>query len=183
RDTSAEPDRPGLGRLESGREADMRTARPLVWLSASALVLGSAAIASAVILITVLTMLTLFAIVGLTFETYADVHVVADPPDAAAACDIGIEILDEHGQVLDTRQARVPAGEMVALQYRSQASPGGTDPIRASVKSRTVTRHPVLPGPCPILASVQVVEAGSGKTVAVIMPVTQRILREVVPAP
>ena len=82
-----------------------------------AVVLGSVAPAAAVILLIVLELLTLFSVVGLTFATHADVRAVADPPADVESCDIVISILDEHGQILDSVQARVPSGEMVTLQY------------------------------------------------------------------
>lgn len=161
----------------------MKRSRGIVGLLPLVLVFGSITTASAIILVTVLELLTLFAIVGLTFDTYADVRAVPDPPGEIAACDIVIEILDEHGQALDTRQARVPAGEIVSLQYRSRRGPGETDAIRATVKSRTVPQRPPPPGPCPILASLQVIDASSGKTEAMMMPAVQRVVREVIPAP
>jgi hypothetical protein len=58
--------------------------------------------------------------------------------------------------------------------------PGETDVIRATVKSRTVP--PLPPGPCPVLARLQVVDASSGKTEALMLPGMQRVVREVIPA-
>jgi hypothetical protein len=171
------------GQLEA-QEAPMRRSRgTLVFVLPLALILGSAATVSAVILLVVLELLTLFSIVGLSFASHADVRAVPTPPADVAACDVIISVLDEHGGVLDSRQARVASGEMLALQYRSRAEPGGTEPIRATVKSRTVPRHPHPPGPCPILASMQVVDELSGRTEAMIMPAAQQVLRETVPAP
>jgi hypothetical protein len=72
---------------------------------------------------------------------------------------------------------------MVTLQYRSRSGPGSTDAIRATVRSRTVPRRSLPPGPCPILASLQVVDESTGKTEAMMMPVQQRTVREVIPAP
>jgi hypothetical protein len=146
-------------------------------------VLGSVAPAAAVILVIVLELLTLFSVVGLTFATHADVRAVAEPPADVESCDIVISILDEHGQVLDSVQARVPSGGMVTLQYRSRSGPGSTDAIRATVRSRTVFRRSLPPGPCPILASLQVVDESTGKTEAMMMPAQQRTVREVITAP
>lgn len=148
-----------------------------------AVVLGGVAPAAAVILITIIELLTLFSIVGLTFTTYADVRAVADPAADVAVCDIVICVLDDQGQILDSVQARVSSGEMATLRYRSRSVLGGTDPVRATVKSRTVPRRPLPPEPCPILASLQVVDESTGKTEAMMMPVQQRIVREVIPAP
>jgi hypothetical protein len=72
---------------------------------------------------------------------------------------------------------------MLSLQYRSRAGPGETDAIRARVKSRTVPRRPLPPGPCPILGSLQVIDASSGKTEAMMMPAGQRVVHEVIPVP
>ena len=85
-----------------------------------AVVAGTAAIASAVILIVVLELLTLFAIVGLSFTSYADVRAVAMPSGDAAACDIVINVLDERGGILDTVQGQVASGETITLRYRSR---------------------------------------------------------------
>jgi hypothetical protein len=148
-----------------------------------ALVLGGAVTASAVVLAVVLELLTLFAIVGLTFDTYAELRAVPDPPKEVAACDVVIEILDAQGLVLDTHRARVPAGETASLQFRSRSGPGETDAIRARVRSRTVPQRPRPPGPCPILASLQVVGSSTGKTEALMLPATQRVVREVSPVP
>jgi hypothetical protein len=148
-----------------------------------ALVLGSVAAASAVILITVVTFLTLFAVVGLTFVSYAEVRAVPMPSADVAACDVVISVLDERGDVLDTRQARVPSGEMVSLRYQSRAQPGSTDLIRATIRSRTVPPAPRPPGPCPILGSLQVVDGSTGRTEAMMMPVSQETVRETIAAP
>ena len=161
----------------SRKDRSLMVALPL------AVVVGSVVPAAAVILVTILETLTLFSIVGLTFATHADVRAVADPPPGVAACDIVISVLDDQGQILDSQQARVPSGEMLTLQYRSRSVPGGTDAIRATVKSRTVPRRPLPPGPCPILASLQVVDESTGKTEAMMIPAQQRIVREVIPAP
>ncbi len=161
----------------------MKRSRGIVGLLTLGFVCGSVATAAAVVFITVLELLTLFSIVGLTFNTFADIRAVPEPPGETAACDIVIEILDEQGRVLDTRNERVPAGEMLSLQYRSRGGPGETDAIRARVKSRTVPRRPLPPGPCPILGSLQVIDASSGKTEAMMMPAGQRVVHEVIPVP
>jgi len=156
----------------------------LVLLLPLALVFGSVATVSAVILIVVLELLTLFSIVGLSFAVYADVRAVPMPPADVAACDVVISVLDERGDIRDTRQFfNVAPGEMVSLQYRSRAEPGGTEPIRATVRSRTVPRSPHPPGPCPILASLQVVDETSGRTEAMMMPAAQQVVRETTPKP
>jgi hypothetical protein len=160
-----------------------RSRRTLVFVLPLGLILGSAATVSAVILLVVLELLTLFAIVGLSFTFHADIRAVPTPPADVAACDIVISVLDERGAVLDSRQARVASGEMLTLQYRSRAEPGGTEPIRATVKSRTVLGNPHPPGPCPILASMQVVDEISGRTEALMMPAAQEVVRERVPVP
>ena len=156
---------------------------PLMLALPLAAVFGSVATASAVILLVVLDQLTLFAIVGLTFARYADVRAVADPPGDVTACDITISIHDERNQVLDTREARVPPGEVLTLQYRSRSGPGDTEAIRATIKSRTVPRLPIPPDPCPILASLQVVDGSTGRTEAMMMPAQQRTVREVISRP
>jgi len=148
-----------------------------------AVVAGTAAIASAVILIVVLELLTLFAIVGLSFTSYADVRAVAMPSGDAAACDIVINVLDERGGILDTVQGQVASGETITLRYRSRAEPGSTEPIRATIRSRTVPRRPVPPDPCPILASLQVVDGSTGRMEAMMMPASQEVVREKIPAP
>ena len=148
-----------------------------------AVVFGAAATASAVILIVVIELLTLFAIVGLSFASYADMRAVAMPSGDATACDIVINVLDERGGILDTVQAQVAAGEMITLRYRSRAEPGATEPIRATIRSRTVPRRPVPPDPCPILASLQVVDGTTGRTEAMMMPASQEVVREKIPAP
>jgi hypothetical protein len=148
-----------------------------------ALIVGTAATASAVILIVVLALLTLFSVVGITFASHADVRAVPTPPADVAACDIVISILDERGETLDTRQARVASGEVVTLQYRSRAEPGATQAIRATIKSWTVPRRPLPPGPCPILASLQVVDDTTGRTEAMMMPAAEQVVRETIPAP
>jgi len=108
-----------------------------------ALVFGSVATVSAIILIVVVSLLTLFAVVGVSFTYYADVRAVPMPSADVGACDVVISVLDERGDILDTRQFfNVAPGEMVSLQYRSRAEPGGTEPIRATVRSRTVPRSP-----------------------------------------
>jgi hypothetical protein len=148
-----------------------------------AAVFGTAATASAVILIVVIELLTLFALVGLSFTFYADVRAVPMPSADVAACDIVISVLDERGDIRDTVQARVASGEMVTLRYRSRAEPGSTEPIRATIRSRTVPRSPLPPGPCPILASMQVVDGTTGRTEAMMMPASQEVVREKIPAP
>jgi len=148
-----------------------------------AVVFGTAATASAVILIVVLELLTLFSIVGLSFASYADVRAVAMPPGDAAACDIVINVLDERGGILDTVQGQVASGEMITLRYRSRAEPGATEPIRATIRSRTVPRRPVPPDPCPILSSLQVVDGTTGRTDAMMMPASQEVVRAKIPAP
>lgn len=158
----------------------MKRSRGIGVLLTLGLVVGCVATASAVVLLVVIPMLSLFAAVGLSFTYYADVHVVP-VPDEAGVCNVVISILDEHGQALETREERIPAGEKVSLQHRSRAGPGETDVIRATVKSRTVP--PLPPGPCPVLASLQVVDASSGKTEALMLPAVQRVVREVIPAP
>ena len=147
-----------------------------------AVVFGTAATASAVILMVVLTLLTLFAIVGLSFASYADVRAVPTPSGDVAACDIVINVLDERGDILDTVQGRVAVGEMITLRYRSRAEPGSTEPIRATIRSRTVPRIPHPPDPCPILASMQVVD-GTGRTEAMMAPASQEAVREKIPTP
>ena len=90
-----------------------------------------------------MSLLTLFAVVGVSFTYYADVRAVPMPSADVGACDVVISVLDERGDILDTRQFfNVAPGEMVSLQYRSRAEPGGTEPIRATVRSRTVPRSP-----------------------------------------
>jgi hypothetical protein len=148
-----------------------------------AVVFGTAATASAVILIVVLELLTLFAVVGLNFVFYADVRAVPTPSADVAACDIVISVLDERGDPLDSVQARVASGEMTTLRYRSRAEPGATEPIRATIRSRTVPRSPLPPGPCPILASMQVVDGTAGRTEAMMMPASQEVVRQTIPAP
>jgi hypothetical protein len=154
----------------------------LVPLLPLAVVFGTATTASAVILIVVLELLTLFAVVGLTFTSYADVRAVPRPSTDVEACDIMIGVLDERGDILDSVQARVASGEMLALRYRSRADPGATEPIRATIRSRTVSRSPLPPGPCPILASIQVVD-GTGRTEAMMMPASQDVVRREITAP
>jgi hypothetical protein len=148
-----------------------------------ALVFGGVATASAVILLIVLKLLTLFAVVGLTFTSFADIRAVPTPPADVAACDLVITVLDERGEILDTRQARVASGEMVTLRYRSRAEAGGMEAIRATITSLTVPRRPLPPGPCPILASMQIVDATTGRTEAMMMPAGQQEVREAIPAP
>ena len=147
-----------------------------------ALVFGSVATASAVILLVVVELLTLFALVGLSFTLYADVRAVPTASDVAA-CDIVISVLDERGDTLDTRQARVAWGEGVTLRYQSRAERGSTEAIRATIRSRTAPRWPLRPGPCPILASMQVVDSTTGRTEAIMMPAAQEVVRETIPAP
>jgi hypothetical protein len=161
----------------------MAHARGIVWALLPVLVLGSVTATSAVVLLVVIAMLTLFSAVGLSFVYYADVRAVAVPADESAACEIAIEILDEQGQMVDKRQARVAAGETLALQYRSRAARGETDTIRAVVKSWTVPPRPLPPGPCPVLASLQLVDARTGQTVGIMIPVSQRTSREVIEVP
>ena len=160
----------------------MKRSRVLLVLVLAA-VFGTAATASAVILIVVIELLTLFALVGLSFTFYADVRAVPTPSADVAACDIVISVLDERGDIRDTVQARVASGEMVTLRYRSRAEPGSTEPIRATIRSRTVPRSPLPPGPCPILASMQVVNGTTGRTEAMMMPASQEVVREKIPAP
>jgi hypothetical protein len=155
----------------------------LVFVLPLVLVCGSAATVSAVILIVVLELLTLFAVVGLSFTFYADVRAVPTLADEASACDIVISVLDERGDILDTRQARVASGEMVSLRYQSRAERGSTEAIRATIRSRTVPRRPLPPGPCPILASMQVVDGATGRTEAMMMPAIQEVVRETIPTP
>ncbi len=76
-----------------------------------ALVFASVATASAVIFLIVLKLLTLFAVVGLSFTSFADIRAVPTPPADVAACDLVITVLDERGEILDTRQARPPRGK------------------------------------------------------------------------
>jgi hypothetical protein len=166
-----------------GRSPVTRSRGRFVFVLSLALVLGSGATASAVILQVVVEMLTLFAMVGLSFAFHADVRAVPTPTADVAACDIVISVLDEGGVVLDTREARVPSGQALALQYRSRAERGGTESIRATVKSRTAPRPPLPPGPCPVLASMQVVDEISGRTEAIMMPAAQQLVRETVLAP
>ena len=147
------------------------------------LIFGTVATVSAVILIVVVELLTLFAVVGLSFTFYADVRAVPTPSADVVACDIVISVLDERGDILDTRQARVASGEMVTLRYRSRAEPGSTEVIRATIRSRTVPRLPLPPGPCPILASMQVVDGTTGRTEAMMMPAAQEDVRVRIPAP
>ena len=148
-----------------------------------AFVLGSAAAASAVILIMTLTTLTLFAVVGLTFISYAEVRAVPVPTADVPACDIVISILDERGNVLDSREARVPSGETISLRYQSRAERGTTEAIRATIRSRTARPVPLPPGPCPLLGSLQVVDGSTGRTEAMMMPASQEIVRETIPRP
>ena len=156
----------------------------LVPLLPLALVFSSVATVSAIILIVVVSLLTLFAVVGVSFTYYADVRAVPMPSADVGACDVVISVLDERGDILDTRQFfNVAPGEMVSLQYRSRAEPGGTEPIRATVRSRTVPRSPHPPGPCLILASLQVVDGTSGRTEAMMMPASQQVVRETTPGP
>lgn len=161
----------------------MRRSRSvLVFALPLALVFGTGTTVAAVILIVVLELLTLFAIVGLTFASYADVRAVPTPADGVAACDIVISVLDERGDTLDFQQARVASGQMLTLRYRSRAERGSTEAIRATIRSRTVPRSPLPPGPCPILASLQVVD-GTGRTEAMMMPAAQDIVRDKIPVP
>jgi len=155
---------------------------PLMLALPLAAVFGSVAAAPAVILLVILELLTLFSIVGLTFTRYADVRAVADPPDDVTACDIAISILDAQGHILDTQRARVPPGELLTLRYRSRSGPGDTEAIRAVIKSRTVPRPPLKPDPCPVLASLQVVDESTGRTEAMMLPAEQRVVREVIAA-
>jgi hypothetical protein len=105
------------------------------------------------------------------------------PSDDAAACDILISVLDERGGILDTVQGQVASGQMLTLRYRSRAEPGSTEPIRATIRSRTVPRRPLPPDPCPVLASLQVVDGTTGRTEAMMMPASQEVVREKIPAP
>ena len=148
-----------------------------------AVVFGAAATASAVVLLIVLELLTLFAIVGLSFTSYADVRAVPTPPVDVPACDVVISVLDERGDIRDTVQVRVAPGEMAALRYRSRAEPGSTEPIRATIRSRTVPLGANPPDACPILASMQVVDGASGRTEAMMMPASQEVVRQRIPAP
>lgn len=147
-----------------------------------ALIASIAPMVSAVILLVVIQLLTLFPVVGLAFAFYADVHVVPKPADDVLACDVVISILDERGVALDTRAVQVATGEVFSLRYRSRAGPGASEPIRATIKSRTVPPSPLPPGPCPILASLQVVDGTTGRTEALIMPAVQEVVRETIPA-
>ena len=142
-----------------------------------ALVFSTAATAAAVILLPVLTLLTLVAVVGLTFTSYVDVRAVAMPTGEVAACDVVISVLDERGGILDSVQARVASGQMVALRYRSRAEAGATEPIRATIRSQTVPPVPRPPEPCPILGSLQVVDGTTGRTEAWMMPASQETVR------
>jgi uncharacterized protein (DUF58 family) len=161
----------------------MKRSRSIAWLLPLVLVVGNVTTASAVILLVVIQMLTLFSSVGLSFVYSVEVRAVADPPEDVAACDIVIDIRNEHGEIVDAQQDRVPAGKMLSLQYGSRRSPGETDIVRAVVKSKTVPRDPLPPGPCPILASMQLVNTSTGETEAVILPVVQRVTREVILVP
>jgi hypothetical protein len=145
--------------------------------------------ASAVVLIVVVSLLTLFAIVGVVFTTAAGdpvrqvtLHVVP-VPDEAAECDLQLQILDELGQVLEARDARGRTGEVVSHEYRGQGVRGQTERIRIAVKSQTVPRRLPHPGPCPVLASVQITNLQSGAVEAVLLPSEQRQLREVIRSP
>ena len=155
----------------------------LMLVLALAIVFGTAATVAAIVLVVVLEFLTLFAIVGLSFTSYADVRAVPTPSADVAVCDIVISVLDERGDVLDTVQARVASGEMVTLRHRSRAEPGSTEPIRATIRSRTVPPGPRPPDPCPILASMQVVDGATGRTDAMMMPASQEVVRRKIPAP
>jgi hypothetical protein len=148
-----------------------------------ALLFGGVSTVSAVILIVVLKLLTLFAIAGLSFTSFADVRVVPIPPPDVTACDLVITILDERGGILATQETRVASGEMVTLRYRSRAALGGTEAVRATVTSVTVPRRPLPPGPCPILASMQIIDETSGRTEAMMMPAAQQEVRETIRAP
>jgi hypothetical protein len=155
-------------------------------LTAAAALVGIPGAASAVVLIVVISQLTLFAIVGVVFTTAAGdpvrqvtLHVVPMPDDAAE-CDLELQVLDELGQALETKEARARAGEAVSHDYRGQGVRGQTERIRITVKSRTVPRRPPHPGPCPVLASVQVTNLQSGAVEAVLRPSEQRALREVI---
>ena len=111
-------------------------------LTTSAALIGIPVAASAVILIVVVSLLTLFAIVGVVFTTAAGdpvrlvtLHVVPVPDDAAE-CDLQLQILDELGQVLESRDARGRAGEAVSHEYRGQGARGQTERIRIAVSPR-----------------------------------------------
>lgn len=100
----------------------------------------------AIILIVVVELLTLFAVVGLTFTSYAD-RAVPKRSEDGEACDIVMSVLDERGDILDSVQARAASGEMMALRYRGGAEAGATEAIRATIRSRTVPRSPPPTGP------------------------------------
>jgi hypothetical protein len=139
---------------------------------------GVPAAASAVILQLVLPLLTLFSIVGVTFTTFSGeplrqvtLHVVP-VPDRATECDLELHILDELGQVLDMRDVRARAGEAVSHDYRGRGA-GVPERIRAVVKSTNVPGSPGPPGPCPILASLQITSAQTGAIEAILLPAIQ----------
>src|SRR2546426_10646473 len=117
-----------------------RSRAMLVSVLPLALVFGSVTTVPAVLLLVVVELLTLFALVGLSFTFYADVRAVPTPSADVAACDIVISVLDGRGDTLDTLQARVAPGEGVTLRYRSRAERGSTEAIRATIRSRTVPR-------------------------------------------
>jgi hypothetical protein len=151
-----------------------------------AALVGIPVAASAVVRLVVLSLLTLFAIVGIVFTTAAGdpvrqitVHVVPVPDDASE-CELELQILDELGQVLESRDARGRAGAVVSHDYRGQGARGQTERIRIAVKSKTVPRRPPHPGPCPVLASLQITNLQSSAVEAVLLPSEQRQLREVI---
>lgn len=161
----------------------------LIAFTTSVALVGIPVGASAIVLIVVLSMLTLFAIVGVVFTTAAGdpvrqvtLHVVPMPDDASE-CDLELKILDELGQVLETRDARAHAGDVVSHDYRGQGGRGQTERIRIVVKSKTVPKQPPHPDPCPVLASVQITNLQSGAVEAVLLPSEQRRLREVIRSP
>ena len=53
-----------------------------------------------IILIVVVSLLTLFAVVGVSFTYYADVRAVPMPSADVGACDVVISVLDERGDIL-----------------------------------------------------------------------------------
>ena len=94
-----------------------------------------------------------------------------------------INVLDERGGILDSVQGQAASGETITLRYRSRAELGSTEPIRATIRSRTVPRRPLPPDPCPVLASLQVVDSTTGRMEAMMMPASQEVVREKIPAP
>ena len=101
----------------------------LVPLLPLALVFSSVATVSAIILIVVVSLLTLFAVVGVSFTYYADVRAVPMPSADVGACDVVISVLDERGDILDTRQFLTsPRGKWSHFSIEAAPSRVGPSP-------------------------------------------------------